>query len=132
MGELHQLRQTLVVLLAHPSTAVRLHAHRTARSALDRPGYLRLTVVLLGDPQPGVVRSAILTLSHAAWEPAFPALTGLLLHPHTAVRRAAAEGLVRIGTPAVPALRRAADHARPDRRPRYTELLARLARPTGR
>ncbi|MCY0921642.1 HEAT repeat domain-containing protein [Streptomyces sp. H27-G5] len=74
---------------------------------------------------------AVRSLSRAAWEPAIPALVGLLDHARPEVRRTAADGLARLGTPAVPALRRAADHARPDRRTRYTEVLGRIAADTG-
>ncbi|MDG4863549.1 HEAT repeat domain-containing protein, partial [Streptomyces sp. T-3] len=126
-----QLAELIRELLHHPKPGIRLQAHRAARTALDRTTYLELTTLLLDDPEPNVVRMAIQTLGHAAWEPAIPALTGLLTHPHPVVRKAAADGLVRIGTPAVPALRHATAHARPDRRARYTAVLARIADETG-
>ncbi|MYT21422.1 hypothetical protein GTW69_14170, partial [Streptomyces sp. SID7760] len=122
------LRDLIEELLHHPRPKVRLHAHRTSRAVLDRQTYLHHTSVLLHDPQPEVVRTAIRTLSHARWAPAIPALTGLLEHPHPTVRGAAAEGLTVMGPPSVPALRHAAAHARPDRRSPYTELLAQIAR----
>ncbi|MEV6582946.1 HEAT repeat domain-containing protein [Streptomyces sp. NPDC051582] len=120
------LRDLIGELLHHPEPKVRLHAHRTSRAMLDRQTYLRHTSVLLDDPRPDVVRTAIRTLSHAGWAPAVPALTGLLEHPHPTVRKAAAEGLTVMGPPAVPALRHAAARARPDRRSLYTELLERI------
>ncbi|GAA1364434.1 HEAT repeat domain-containing protein [Streptomyces beijiangensis] len=116
-------------LLTHPRPGVRLHAHRTARALLDREAYLELTSLLLDDPQPDVVRLAVRTVSHAGWEPAVPALTALLEHPHPVVRKAAAEGLLRMGAPAVPALRHAAARARPDKRSLYTGLLDELLPP---
>ncbi|OKI30571.1 HEAT repeat domain-containing protein [Streptomyces sp. CB03911] len=122
-----ELMELLSELLRHPLAKVRLRAHRTSRALLDRPTHLGLTAVLLDDPQPEVVRTAVRTLCRAGWAPAVPAVTGLLEHPHSVVRRAAAEGLAGLGAPAVPALRRAADHARPDRRARYTEVLDRIA-----
>ncbi|MFD7080981.1 HEAT repeat domain-containing protein [Streptomyces sp. NPDC059918] len=120
------LRDLIGELLHHPKPGVRLHAHRTSRAVLDRQTYLGHTQVLLDDPQPEVVRTAIRTLSHASWAPAIPALTGLLEHAHPVVRKAAAEGLTVMGPPSVPALRHAAAHARPDRRSLYTELLERI------
>ncbi|MFG1998419.1 HEAT repeat domain-containing protein [Spirillospora sp. NPDC048911] len=122
-----ELKELLAELIAHPETRVRLHAHRVSRVVLDRPAYLEQTERLLDDPQPDVVRSAIRTLSHAAWEPAIPGLIALLSHKRAPVRTAAAEGLVVIGEPAVPALKHAAGRARPDRRARYTDVLDEIA-----
>lgn len=116
----------LAELLHHPRPGVRLHAHRTSRAVLDRQTYLRHTFILLEDPRPDIVRSAIRALCHASWTPAIPALTGLLGHAHPVVRRTAVEGLVGLGEPAVPSLRYAADHARPDRRSLYTEVLEQI------
>ncbi|WP_144122859.1 HEAT repeat domain-containing protein [Catellatospora sichuanensis] len=118
-----ELENLLAGLLHHPDARIRLHSHRIARKLLDRPTYLRHTAVLLDDPEPDVVRSAIDTLSHGAYKPAIPAIVGLLTHPHTAVRRTAATGLVHLGPSAAPALRHAAGHARPDRRHHYTTIL---------
>ncbi|MDL4816070.1 HEAT repeat domain-containing protein [Actinomadura opuntiae] len=120
------LDELLAELIGHRETKVRLHAHRVSRRVLSRAAYLDQTVRLLDDPEPEVVRSAIRTLSHAAWEPAIPGLVGLLLHPSTHVRRAAEDGLVRFGPAAVPALRHAAGRARPDLRSRYTAPLAQI------
>ncbi|MFJ7590943.1 HEAT repeat domain-containing protein [Streptomyces sp. NPDC097617] len=121
-----RLRGLIDELLRHPRPGVRLHAHRTSRAVLDRPTYLHHTSILLDDPRPDVVRTAIRTLSHARWAPAIPALAGLLEHPHPTVREAAAEGLAVLGAPSIPALRHAAAHVRPDRRPLYTEVLDRI------
>ncbi|MFF3210168.1 HEAT repeat domain-containing protein [Streptomyces sp. NPDC002886] len=121
-----ELRELIGTLLRHPKPKVRLHAHRTSRAVLDRQAYLHHTSVLLDDPQPDLVRTAIRTLCRAGWTPAVPAVTGLLEHPHPVVRRAAAEGLVGMGAPAVPALRRAVVHARPDRRSLYADVLERI------
>ncbi|MFD9499616.1 HEAT repeat domain-containing protein [Streptomyces sp. NPDC060035] len=126
-----ELRDLLSELLHHPRTGIRLHAQRTSRAMLDRQTYLRHTSILLDDPRPDVVRTAIRALCHASWAPAIPAVTALLGHPHPVVRRAAAEGLIGMGTPAIPALRRAADHARPDRRSLYTDVLDRITASQG-
>ncbi|WP_203184643.1 HEAT repeat domain-containing protein [Streptomyces pratensis] len=120
------LREVIGELLVHPRPAVRLRAHRTARTMLDRPAHLLHTAVLLDDPQPDIRRMAIRMLCHAGWEPAVPALVGLLDDTSPAVRAEAAEGLIRMGGAAVPALRHAVGRARPDRRSRYTGLLERL------
>ncbi|HEY9368672.1 HEAT repeat domain-containing protein, partial [Streptomyces sp.] len=122
-----ELAELLEELLAHPQTGIRLHAHRTSRALLDRETHLQLTEVLLDDPQPDVVRTAIRVLVHARRRPAIPALISLLDHAHVTVRRTAEDGLVGIGSAAVPALRRAVSRARPDRSARYAALLARIA-----
>ncbi|MGW1228066.1 HEAT repeat domain-containing protein [Streptomyces sp. NPDC002530] len=113
-------------LLTHPRPRVRLRAHRTSRTMLGRDAYLRHTGLLLDDPRPDVVRMAVRTLCRAGWEPAIPAVTALLGHPHPGVRETAADSLTGLGARAVPALRHAAAHARPDRRSRYTDVLARI------
>ncbi|HWS38246.1 MAG TPA: HEAT repeat domain-containing protein [Actinoplanes sp.] len=121
-----ELQELLGELIRHPESRVRAHAHRLGRRLLDRDTYLRNTTVLLEDTAPEVVRSAIGTLGHGRYEPAIPAIVGLLVHPHTAVRRAAAEALTGFGQAAVPALRYASGHARPDRRHHYTDVLDRI------
>lgn len=121
-----ELENLLADLLHHTEPRIRLHAHRIARKLLDRPTYLRHSAVLLDDPEPDVVRSAVNTLSHAVYQPAIPAIVGLLVHAHTAVRRAAVSGLVQIGPAAIPALRHAAGRARPDRQHHYTAVLDRI------
>ncbi|MGW1409279.1 HEAT repeat domain-containing protein [Streptomyces sp. NPDC002403] len=121
-----QLVDLLGELLTHPRSKVRLRAHRTSRVMLATRAHLRHTELLLDDPRPDVVRMAIRTLCRAGWEPALPAVTGLLGHPHAVVRGTAAEALVGLGGAAIPALRRAAAHARPDRRSRYTDVLDRI------
>ncbi|MCZ4124540.1 HEAT repeat domain-containing protein [Streptomyces sp. H39-S7] len=126
LTDLTELTELIVELLRHPRPAVRLHAHRTSRSLFDRRTYLLHTSVLLDDPEPNVVRTAVLALSHARWEPAIPAIAGLLEHSHPVVRKTAAAGLAGMGAPAVPALRYAAGHARPDRRARYTDVLEQI------
>ncbi|MGP4023567.1 HEAT repeat domain-containing protein [Actinomadura sp. 3N407] len=118
-----ELEELLAALIAHRDTKVRLHAHRVSRRVLDRPGYLEQTTRLLDDPEPDVVRAAVRTLGHAAWEPAIPGLIALLAHPREPVRAAAAASLVMMGASAVPALRHAEGRARPDRRHRYTAVL---------
>ncbi|MFD9307880.1 HEAT repeat domain-containing protein [Streptomyces sp. NPDC060048] len=120
------LHDLIAELLRHPRPKVRLHALRTSRAMLDRQTYLGHTSILLDDTQPDLVRTAIRTLCHADWTPAIPAVTGLLEHSHPVVRKSAAEGLVALGTPAVPALRHAAVHVRPDRRSLYTAVLERI------
>ncbi|GGS27712.1 hypothetical protein Snoj_10340 [Streptomyces nojiriensis] len=128
-----RLRELIEELLHHPKPKVRLHAHRTSRAMLDWRTYLHHTSILLDDPQPDLVRTAIRILCHANWTPAIPAVTGMLEHPHPVVRRTAAKGLIDMGTSATPALRHAAVHARPDRRSRYTEVLEQITpRPDAR
>ncbi|MYW04611.1 HEAT repeat domain-containing protein [Streptomyces sp. SID3343] len=129
-GHDHAVHTLVVDLLTHPAPRVRTHAHRVSRRLFERPEYLAHTESLLDDPRAEIVRSAVRTLSHAAWTPAVPALVRLLGHGDPTLRAAAADGLARIGAPAVPPLRHAAAHARPDRKSRYTELLDRITSPT--
>ncbi|MFC5746387.1 HEAT repeat domain-containing protein [Actinomadura rugatobispora] len=121
-----ELEELLAEAIGHREARIRLHAHRISRRVLDAPAYLEQTCRLLDDPRPDIVRSAIRSVSYAAWLPAIPALVGLLSHPRPTVRRAAADGLVRYGTPAARALRHAAGRARPDRRGLYTAVLDRI------
>ncbi|MEU1487759.1 HEAT repeat domain-containing protein [Streptomyces sp. NPDC005752] len=121
------LREVIGELLVHPRPKVRLHAHRTSRTMLDRPAHLLHTAVLLNDPQQDISRMAIRTLCRAGWEPVVPSLVALLGDTRPTVRKEAAAGLLLMGGSAVPALRHAAGQARPDRRSRYTGLLDRLA-----
>ncbi|UPT46875.1 MULTISPECIES: HEAT repeat domain-containing protein [Streptomyces] len=67
------------------------------------------------------------TLGRAGWEPALPDLVRLLDHAKPVVRKAARDALVGFGGAAVPVLRRTAAHARPDRRPLYTDVLAEIS-----
>jgi HEAT repeat protein len=126
-GATDLLEELLEELLRHAEPKVRLHAHRVSRQVLDRPAYLRHSEILLADPQPDIVRSAIRAVSGAAWTPAVGAVVGLLLHQDPTVRRTAEAGLARFGQAAVPALTKAAGRARPDRRGVYTTVLADLA-----
>ncbi|MFF3679627.1 HEAT repeat domain-containing protein [Streptomyces sp. NPDC002120] len=118
-----ELRDLIGELLHHPKPGIRLHAHRTSRALLDRPTYLHHTSLLLADPQPDLVRTALRTLTHTPWPPAVPAMTALLEHPHPTIRKTATEALITLGKDAVPALKHAATHTRPDKRPLYTDLL---------
>ncbi|MEU3610420.1 HEAT repeat domain-containing protein [Streptomyces sp. NPDC035033] len=126
-----RLEGPLRELLSHPETGVRLHAHRASRALLDRDAHLRLTEVLLGDPNPDVVRGAIRVLSRARWRPAVPVFVALLDHGRPTVRRTAREAVLLAGREAVPPLRRAASRARPDRRAVYEGLLARVREEAG-
>ncbi|MFD3414142.1 HEAT repeat domain-containing protein [Streptomyces cyaneofuscatus] len=121
------LHAVIEELLRHPRAGVRLHAHRASRALFDRAGHARSTVILLSDPLPDVVRMAVRTLGRASWEPALPELVRLLQHPKPVVRSAAREAVTGFGPAATPVLRRAAAHARPDRRSLYTDLLAQVA-----
>ncbi|MFK0135125.1 HEAT repeat domain-containing protein [Streptomyces rubiginosohelvolus] len=121
-----ELRALIEELLRHPRAGVRLHAHRASRALFDRDTHARLTALLLADPLPDVVRMAVRTLGRAAWAPALPDLVRLLDHVKPTVRRAARDAVVGFGGAAVPALRRAEAHARPDRRSLYTEALAQI------
>lgn len=127
-----QLEALLRDLLGHRDPRIRLQAHRLSRRRMDQATHLRHTLALLDDPRPAVVRSAVRTLCHAGHEPAVPAVVRLLAHRHAAVRNAAVDGLVRIGAAALPALRHAEGHARPDHRNRYAAVVAQIRVADGR
>ncbi|WP_285548825.1 HEAT repeat domain-containing protein [Actinoplanes regularis] len=129
-GDDPELAEALAALLRHPERRLRLYAHRIGRRVLDRPTHLRHTALLLDDPEPDTVRSAIRALCHAAHQPAIPPIIGLLTHSNATVRKTAAAGLIHIGSPAIPALRHAAGRARPDKRHVYTAILDQLTSQT--
>ncbi|MEU4233958.1 HEAT repeat domain-containing protein [Nonomuraea sp. NPDC026600] len=121
-----ELKELLTESLGHPEARVRLHAHRISRKVMNHVDYLEQTSLLLADRQPDIVRSAVKTLCHAAWQPAIPALVDLLTHAHPAVQKATSNGLVLLGAPTIPALRHAAGKARPDKRHLYTTVLEKI------
>ncbi|MFV2175616.1 HEAT repeat domain-containing protein [Actinomadura sp. LOL_016] len=121
-----ELAGLLAELLEHPDRKIRLQAHRVSRQVLERGEYLDRTVELLDDRDSDVVLTAIRTLAHAGWAPAIPGLIALLGHPRPVVARDARDALVRLGEPAVPALRHAEGRARPDRRHVYSGLITRI------
>lgn len=116
----------LLAKIADRSPRVRLHAHRLLRGAGERDDYLRASVLLLDDPLPDVQRAAVRVVTFAGHLAALPAVVELLRAPHPPVQRAAAEGLVHVGAAAIPALRKALQRARPDRRAALEEVLARI------
>jgi hypothetical protein len=122
-----ELAALLGDLVRHPQRRMRLLAQRTSRRLLDRDTYLRHTAVMLADPQPEIVRSALRTVSHALYRPAVRVAVELLEHPNLLIRKAADAALVHYGPAAASALTHAMARARPDRRQRYADLLDRLA-----
>ncbi|OLT37853.1 hypothetical protein BJF79_28785 [Actinomadura sp. CNU-125] len=121
-----ELAGLLAELLRHRERKIRLQAHRVSRQVLDRDEFLDRTTGLLDDRDPDVVRTAVRTLAYAGWAPAVPGLIGLLGHSRPVVARDARDALVRLGEPAIPALRHAAGRARPDRRRVYEWLIERI------
>ncbi|MBE1537778.1 HEAT repeat domain-containing protein [Actinomadura algeriensis] len=121
-----ELAELLADLLGHRERKIRLQALRVSRQVLPRGEYLDRTTGLLGDPDSDVVLTAIRTLAHAGWAPAVPGLVALLDHPRPVVARDARSALVRLGAPALPALRHAEGRARPDRRRLYGEVIDRI------
>src|SRR6185436_19304945 len=61
--EIASLIELLERSLRHPSSRVRLHAHRLLRVHAERPRYLAATRPMLDDSDPVTVRSAIRALS---------------------------------------------------------------------
>lgn len=82
-----------------------------------------LTRRLLHDRSPAMVRRAVRALSSRADLGSVDAVAELLWHADSSVREAASQGLLRLGTAAVPTLRGVAARARPDRRRKLVALL---------
>lgn len=125
-----ELAPLLAQLISHAETKVRLQAHRLSRRVLDKPVYLQQTLQLLDDPEDNVVRSAVETLKHASYTPAIPKLVKLLSHANNAVRASTEKALLHIGEAAIPELRHAESHARPDRRATFSNLIDRIHQAT--
>ncbi len=126
--ERHKLVEQLEQSLRHSSSRVRAHALRLLRHHAPYPRYLSATTTLLGDRDPSTVRSAIRVLGFGRHAPAVPAIVEHLAHAHIMVRDAARAALLHLGDDAVPALKRAVGHARPDRRAALESVLADVER----
>lgn len=113
-------RERVLVLLeqyvSSSSRRISLHAHRLLRTLAPRDRYLRATRVLLDDPDPTTQRFAIRVLAFGGDVESASKLAERLFHAHTAVSRAARDGLLALGPAAIPVLLRNRPTLRPDRR----------------
>jgi hypothetical protein len=125
-----ELLDLLEQSLQHPSSRVRLHAHRLLRTHADRARYLEATRGLLDCADPMTLRGAIRALAFGGSIAAIPQLAELVFHGNLGVRKAASDGLIHLGHDAQPALTRALNHARPDRRSVLAALLEQISRAT--
>ncbi len=111
-------------LTQHRRPRVRSLAWRCLRKTADRRTYLQTACAFLDDDRPEVQRSAIRVVCHARYRPAIRTVVALLLHKSPQVEHASAEGLLLFGRLALPALIRARQQARPDRKQIYQGIIS--------
>lgn len=114
-------------LCIDPRPPVRSAALRALRRVASREQTLEATARALAmETRRDVIVQLVKSLGHARHEPALPALLEHLHHGDVQVRQGAHAAIRAWGHEAVPALRRAARRARPDRRSAYEALIAEL------
>ena len=101
-------------------------ALRFLRNVLTQEEFLEVCVRVLDSPLPDLVRAAVRSLSFAGYKEVIPALIDLLTHRQKALRESAEAGLIRFGKEALPGLKKALSRARPDRRKRLKEVIAKI------
>ncbi|MCP4132278.1 MAG: HEAT repeat domain-containing protein [bacterium] len=110
-------------LVGHKNAQINLSAHRCLRTIAHREHYLAITCDLLYDKRPSVICSAIRALSHARYAPAFKDIIDFLEHTNSKIQREARQGVVIIGKKALKPLQYARDHARPDKKEYYQDMI---------
>lgn len=116
-------------LVVDPRPPVRSAALRALRQVATREQSLDAAARALAmETRPAVLLQLMQSLGHGRHEPSLPALLERLDHREPKVREGAQAAIRAWGPEVVPTLRRAARHARPDRRPHYTALIAELER----
>lgn len=114
-------------LVVDPRPQVRSAALRALRQVGSRAQSLDAAARALAmETRPDIVLQLMRSLGHGRHEPSLPALLERLEHREPRIRAGAQEAIRAWGPEVVPALRRAARHARPDRRPAYLTLIAEL------
>lgn len=114
-------------LVVDPRPPVRSAALRALRTVTGPGPTLAATARALAmETRVDVVLGLMKSLGHGRHEPALPALLEHLEHREPKVREGARQAILGWGPAVVPALRRAARRARPDRRPAYAALIAEL------
>jgi hypothetical protein len=117
----------LARLCTDPRPPVRSAALRALRRVASREVTLEATARALAmETRRDVIVSLCKSLGHGRHEPSLPALLERLHHHDLPVRQGAHAAIRAWGHQAVPALRRAARRARPDRRPAFDALIAEL------
>lgn len=116
-------------LVVDPRPPVRSAALRALRQVGSRAQSLDAAARALAmETRPDIVLQLMKSLGHGRHEPSLSALLERLDHREPRIREGAHEAIRAWGPEVVPALRRAARHARPDRRPAYLALIAELER----
>jgi HEAT repeat protein len=117
----------LASLVVDPRPPVRSAALRALRQVASREQSLDAAAQALAmETRPDVVLQLMKSLGHGRHEPSLPALLERLEHREPRIREGAHEAIRAWGPEVVPALRRAARRARPDRRPAYMALITEL------
>lgn len=111
-------------LVVDPRPPVRSAALRALRTVAAREPTLAATARALAmETRVDVMLGLMKSLGHGRHEPALPALLERLDHREPKIREGARQAILGWGPDVVPALRRAARRARPDRRPTYAALI---------
>jgi hypothetical protein len=119
--------EPLAVLTTDPRPEVRSAALRALRMVASRERTLAATVeVLRMETRRDVVLSLMASLAHGRHSPALPSLLERVADRDLRIRRGAHAALLAWGPEVLPALRHAARHTRPDRRPLYASLISEL------
>ena len=114
-------------LCTDPRPPVRSAALRALRRVASREETLEAAARALAmETRRDVMVQLMKSLGHGRHEPSLPALLDRLHHSDALVRQGAHAAIRAWGHEVVPALRRAAARARPDRRPTYAALIAEL------
>jgi len=120
----------LMRLVTDKRPPVRSAALRALRQVASREQSLAATADALAmETRRDVISSLMRSLGHGRYEPTLPALLERLDHGDLRTRQGAHEAIRAWGREVVPALRRMASRARPDRRPTYAALIAELEPP---
>jgi hypothetical protein len=114
-------------LVVDPRPQVRSAALRALRQVASREQSLDAAARALAmETRPDIVLQLMKSLGHGRHEPSLAALLERLDHREPRVREGAHAAIRAWGPEVVSALRRAARHARPDRRPAYVALIREL------
>jgi hypothetical protein len=106
---------------------IRSAALRALRTVAPRERSLQAAASVLGiETRSDVILQLLASVAHGRYEPGLPAVLEYLGHRDNKVRTGARDSLLAWGPELIPALRRAAPKARPDRRRAITELIEQL------
>jgi HEAT repeat protein len=119
-------KRVVAIALEHEDLSLRSAAHRALRQISSRQLYLDVTRRFLDDPRRDTVRQAIRILAYGGSTQEVGVFVEIMLGNDPMLAKQAREGLLVLGEAALPALTRARDHARPDKRPAIDEVMAQI------